>query len=89
MYFIQYSCRRRIHAYLYKFRDIYNTTSLVIKVKENVKKNIKDSEFLEVILGCGLHYIPYKIIREGRNILIPDLNKINRDELPSLQLEKY
>lgn len=58
-------------------------------MKENVNKNIKDSEFLEVILGCGLNYIPYKIIREGRNILIPDLNKINRDELLSLQLEKY
>jgi hypothetical protein len=58
-------------------------------VKKLVKRNIKVSEFSEVILSCYLNYNPCNIISEGRNILMPDLNKINRDELLSLQLAKY
>jgi chemotaxis signal transduction protein len=69
--------------------DNQKTAIIVDNVKEFVTGNNKSWELLKVIPVNDVHYISGKIIYEGRNILIPDLNKINRDELLSLQLEKH
>jgi hypothetical protein len=87
-YFIKYSFRNRTLAFVYNFRVFNNKTSFAFKEKKYLKKLIKVHEFFEVIHGLGLDYIPCKVIYDGRNFLIPDLNKICWAELLSLQLEK-
>jgi len=66
--------------------DNQKTAIIVDNIKEFVTGNNKTWEFSKVIPVNDVNYISGKIIYEGRNILILDLNKINRDELMSLQL---
>lgn len=66
--------------------DNQKTALIVDNVKEFVTGNNKSWELLKVIPVNDVNYISGKIIYEGRNIYILDLNKINRDELMSLQL---
>ena len=47
------------------------------------------SQFLKDNLGYDVAYKSCEIKNKSGNIFVPDLNKINRDELLSLQLEKY
>lgn len=56
-------------------------------IKEFVTANNKAREFFEIIPASDKNYISGKINYEDRNILVPNLNKIFRDELISHQLE--
>ena len=56
-------------------------------IKEFVTANNKARQFFEIIPETDKNYISGKITYEDRNILVPNLNKIFRDELISHQSE--
>jgi chemotaxis signal transduction protein len=66
--------------------DNNKTAIIVDNIKEYVTVNNKAQEFLKVVPVTDIDYIAAKITYEGRTILVPDLNKICRDELASLHI---
>jgi len=68
--------------------DNQKAAILVDNIKEFVTVNNKTWEFFKVNPISDKDYISWEIQYEGRNIFVPDLNKIFRDELLSLKLEK-
>jgi chemotaxis signal transduction protein len=68
--------------------DNHKAAILVDNIKEFVTVNNKTWQFLKFNPIVDKDYIAWKIEYEGRNIFVPDLDKIFRDELLSLKLEK-
>ena len=65
----------------------HKTAILVDNIIEFVTANSKEREFFEIGTSTDKKYISGNIQYENRNILIPNLNKIFRDELISHQIE--